>query len=88
MSRAKRRVGIEAVTRLVDAQAQSRVILLKQEAAGLECLILVLADTRHNRAAFVAAQPTLGPAFPVPSRAALAALRTGHVPPGNAVIFA
>ena len=44
-------IAIEAVTRLVDAQAQVRAILLKQRDASIACVVLVLADTRHNREA-------------------------------------
>lgn len=60
-----RRVGIEALTRLTDAQGQVRAILLKQEAAALSCMLLVLADTRHNRHMLRDADPTLRPSFPV-----------------------
>ena len=81
------RVGVEAVTRLLDAQGQVRVILLKQQAAGLECTVIALANTRHNRHAVVEAEPSLRPAFPLDSRWVLQELRAGRVPPANGVVL-
>jgi transcriptional regulator with XRE-family HTH domain len=82
-----RRVAVEAIGRLVDAQAQVRAATLKQEAAGVDRLLLVLAETRHNRFALAVGQPTIVPAFPEPARTALAALRAGELPAANAVIL-
>ena len=87
ISRGEVRVGVEAISRLVDAQAQVRAISLKQEAAGLECVVIVLADTRHNRVALRDAEPTLRPAFPLDSRAVLGALRAGEMPRANGVVL-
>ena len=81
------RIGVEAVTRLVDVQAQVRAILLKQEAAGIGRMVLVLADTRHNRAALTDGAPTLRPAFPLPARTVLRELASGRLPSGNGVIL-
>ena len=80
-------IGLEVITRLTDAQAQVRAALRKREDAGLTRVILALADTRHNRAAVAAAQPTLAPGFPASPRRVLHDLRQGVVPPGNGVIF-
>ena len=85
LANATRRVGIEAVTRLTDAQDQVRSFLLKQEAAALECMVVVLSDTRHNRQAVRDAGATLRPAFPGMSRSTLRDLRAGRVPPTNGV---
>lgn len=82
------RIGVEAVTRLLDAQAQARSILQKEEAMGLGCMVLVLADTRLNRLAARAGSATLGPAFPLGSRAVLADLRAGRPPGANGLAFA
>lgn len=79
------RVGVEAISRLVDSQGQTRPILLKQEAARLQRLVLVLADTRLNRRAVADGDPTLAPAFPCPAREAMRALRRGEAPSGNAI---
>ena len=82
------RIGVEAVTRLLDAQTQARSILQKEEAIGLGCMLLVLADTRLNRLAADAASATVGPAFPLGSRAVLADLRAGREPVANGLVFA
>ena len=81
------RIGVEAVTRLLDVQAQVRAITLKQDAAGLGRMVLVLADTRHNRAALIDGAPTLSPAFPLPARTVLRDLASGRVPRANGVIL-
>jgi hypothetical protein len=81
------KVGVEAVTRLVDAQAQTRPIMLKQEASGIPVLVLVLADSRLNRMAVVAGASTLAPAFPCSARSALGALRRGVAPAANAIVL-
>jgi transcriptional regulator with XRE-family HTH domain len=81
------RFGFEAISRFTDGQAQVRAALLKQEASGVDSMILVLADTRHNRRAIDEAAPTLRPSFPLGSRAVLRALRAGQIPRGNGVIL-
>ena len=81
------RIGLEVITRLSDAQAQVRAATLKQEAAGLDRMILILADTRHNRVAARAAAPTLVPAFPLSPRGLLVDLRAGRLPRANAVVL-
>ncbi|MEO6059660.1 MAG: helix-turn-helix domain-containing protein [Candidatus Limnocylindria bacterium] len=82
-------VGFELETRLVDAQATVRRAALKQRDAGMACmvLVLVLADTRANRAAIVEAAATLRTAFPLEPRAMAAALRNGSLPPGNGFLL-
>lgn len=80
------RLAIECVTRLEDAQATERAINGKQRDATIPRLLLVLAATRHNRAALAAA-PTLRAAFPLGNRAVLAALRAGRQPVANGLIF-
>lgn len=81
------RVGLEAITRLVDAQAQVRAALLKQEASGVDRMILVLTDSRHNRAALREAAATLRPAFALTTRQVLCALRRGELPTANGAIL-
>lgn len=81
------RIGLEVVSRLTDAQAQVRGIVLKQQASGIDRMILVLAETRHNRAALAAAAPTVMPAFPLSTRGVLAALRVGRLPESNGVML-
>ncbi|MGH2357541.1 MAG: hypothetical protein ACRDGJ_05955 [Candidatus Limnocylindria bacterium] len=79
--------GFELESRLTDAQALVRRILLKQRDAGLACMILVLADTLANRQAVAAADATLRPAFPLDARRVMAALRAGRTPEANGILF-
>lgn len=81
------RVGLEAITRLTDAQAQVRAALLKREASGVDRMILVLTDSRHNRAALRDAAATLRPAFALTTREVLRALRRNELPRANGVIL-
>lgn len=82
------RIGAEAIVRLTDVQAQVRSILLKQEASGVDRMVIVAADTRHNRLALRAAAPTLAPAFPLAARETLGRLRRGQLPQANGVVLA
>lgn len=77
----------EAETRLYDAQGQLRRIALKARDAGVDTVLLVLADTPRNRAAVRAAGPMITDAYPVPPRAALASLAAGRHPGGSALVF-
>ena len=88
IARGTSRVGVEAITRFIDNQGQVRPILLKQEASGLGSMILVLADTRHNRAAIEVADMTLRSEFPLRARAILAELRAGRQPASNGLLLA
>lgn len=81
------RVGVEAVTRILDVQAQTRSILLKQSVAQIPRMVLVLADTRHNRSALVDGAPTISPAFPLAHRALMRELRLGQLPSANGIAF-
>lgn len=81
------RIGVEAVTRLRDIQDVERRISLKRRDSDLDHVILLLANTRANRAARVgAAGRSLLAAFPVEPRLALDALADGRDPGGSAVI--
>jgi transcriptional regulator with XRE-family HTH domain len=81
------RIGVEAITRLADAQAQVRTIMLKQEAARLRCMLMVLADSRTNRRALRDGATTIDPAFPMRARGVLADLRGGRQPLANGVLL-
>jgi hypothetical protein len=73
--------------RLTDAQAQVRSAILKQEVARIERIVLVLAETRHNRAALEDAAATVLGAFPTSPREVLGALRTGWLPRANGIFL-
>ena len=87
LARPPYRIAVEAVVRLTDAQLQVRNAGLKQAAARIDRIVLVLADTRHNRLAVHAAAPTLVPAFPLSSRETLRSLRLGELPRANGVVL-
>jgi transcriptional regulator with XRE-family HTH domain len=87
ISRGGLRIGLEIITRLTDAQAQSWAALLKQEVAGLDRLVLVFAQTRPNRTALAAAWPTLQPSCSVRPRLVLASLRAGQPPAANGILL-
>ena len=79
-------VGVEAETRPSDLQALERRLALKQRDGEMPTIVLLLADTRHNRA-IVAGTPDLADRYPVRSRAALASLEAGADPGGSALIL-
>lgn len=80
------RVRVDAETHIGDLQAVERRVGLKQRDGRVDCVILLLADTKHHRELLDVAGHGLRSRFPVPQRAALAALGTGRSPRGNALI--
>ena len=78
---------VEADTRLVDVQTQTRRMALKLRDSAFEQVLWLLADTAHNRVAIRAARASLAVDFPVSARAALAALAVGRHPGGSALIL-
>jgi transcriptional regulator with XRE-family HTH domain len=80
------RIGVEAETRPNDGQALERRVALKERDGDVDCVVLLLADTRHNRA-FVRALPGLRERFVVHGSRALALLRVGARPEGNAIVL-
>jgi transcriptional regulator with XRE-family HTH domain len=83
----KRGLAVDAETRLHDVQALLRRLSLKARDAGVDHVLLVVADTRSNRAAVAGAADVLDAMFPVPSRRTLAALAEGRYPGGSALLF-
>ena len=83
----RRFIPTEAETRIHDIQAQFRRIELKVRDAGLEHVIVLIADTPANRAAIRAAIGVLADRFPISARRALTALGHGEHPRGSALIF-
>jgi transcriptional regulator with XRE-family HTH domain len=77
----------EGETRLYDAQAQLRRIAVKARDDGVEAVLLVIADTPRNRAAVRAAGSMITEAYPIRTRAALAALAAGRHPGGSVLVF-
>jgi transcriptional regulator with XRE-family HTH domain len=81
------RVPVEAETRLRDVQALSRRLGLKRRDDRQEVVILLVADTRHNRRVLRLAGPDLTAAFPTPGRAVLEALLKGETPRANGILL-
>ncbi len=81
------RIGVEAETRARDAQELQRRLALKQRDGMVDHVILLLADTRHNRSFLAAAGTGFRAAFPVDGRTALRALALPADPGGNAIVL-
>jgi transcriptional regulator with XRE-family HTH domain len=80
-------VPVDAETRLRDIQALTRRVALKARDDDQEVVILLVADTRHNRRVLRLAAADLAGMFPVPGRDVLAALVEGRKPRGSGVIM-
>ncbi len=81
------RIGVEAETRPTDLEALQRRLALKVRDGGVDMLILLLSDTRHNRALLRAHEDDLAGRFPVPGRRAVELLAAGVHPGGNAIVL-
>jgi transcriptional regulator with XRE-family HTH domain len=65
------RVGVEAETRPNDLQALDRRLGLKERDGGVEWIVLLLLESRHNRSFLAAHGPQLRTRFPMDGRRAL-----------------
>jgi hypothetical protein len=81
------RQGVEAETRLHDVQALQRRILLKQRDGDVDHVILLLADTRHNRTLLHGPGSVLTETFPMSARGLLGSLATGVYPAASGVVL-
>lgn len=81
------RGAVEAETRPVDIQALDRKLALKERDGGADWLILLLANTRHNRALLAGPGASLRARFPLDGRRALELLAAGVDPGANAIIL-
>jgi transcriptional regulator with XRE-family HTH domain len=79
-------IMVEAETRLGDVQALERAIGAKQRDLSIDRVILLVADTRHNRTV-VHGVEELGRRFPIATRACLGALARGRDPGGNGLVI-
>jgi transcriptional regulator with XRE-family HTH domain len=80
------RFGVEAETAPRDAQALARRLALKLRDGEVDGLVLIVRDGPRVRDFLTAGLVVLQPLFQVPPRRALASLRAGLRPPGNAII--
>lgn len=84
---ARARVAVEAETRLGDIQALSRKVELKRRDSDIDVVILVVADTRHNRAVLAAHRESLRAAFPLDGREVMASLTLGQAPRASGIVL-
>jgi transcriptional regulator with XRE-family HTH domain len=77
---------VEAETRLDDIQALERKINAKQRDLDISRVILLVADTRHNRSV-IATNPALRARFPLSTRACFAALAHCRGPSRDALVI-
>jgi transcriptional regulator with XRE-family HTH domain len=79
------RIGVEAETGLTDVQALERDINLKRRDAKLDRMILLVRDSRRNRRILSDAD-ALRRAYPLETRAVLAALTRGRDPGADGIV--
>lgn len=81
------RVGVEAETRVHDSQELQRRLTGKRRDGNVDHLILLLADTRHNRTFVRSIGEGFRSDFPLSGRDALAALSRSRDPGGSAIVL-
>lgn len=81
------RIGVIAETRIRDLQALFRREHQKQLDSGVDLLLLLVADTKHNRAVLAEASAVLRTAFPLGTRTVLTQLARGEAPEANGIVF-
>ena len=80
-------VAIDAETRLHDVQALQRRCETKLRDGHVDRLILLVADTRHNRAVLREHRAALASTFPLDSAAVMHALVRSEVPAANEIVM-
>ncbi len=81
-----RSIGVEAETRVTDVQAVARKVQLKKRDARLDVMLLLISDTQANRAVLALHREALRAAFPLDTRAVMAALVAGDAPPADGIV--
>jgi transcriptional regulator with XRE-family HTH domain len=80
-------IGVEVETPIRDVQRLVRHMRERERDGGADCVLLVLADTRANRALLPELLDALGPSFANGPRAVVRALRRGERLPGSGVVL-
>ena len=80
-------VPVDAEARLHDVQAWNRREALKRRDDNRDVVILLVADTRHNRHVLRLVAADLASEYPVRGADALAALAAGERPAGSAIVL-
>ena len=78
---------VEAETRIRDTQSKRRTLALKCRDAGVDRILLLVTDTRHNRHVLRLAADDFAEQFPLPGKAALASLQRGELPAASSIVF-
>lgn len=81
-----RSIGVEAETRITDVQAVGRKVQLKKRDGRLDVIILLVSDTQANRAVLALHREALRAAFPLDTRAVMAALAAGKCPASDGIV--
>lgn len=81
------RIGVEAETRPTDVQELTRRTKAKKRDGGVDCVILLLRDTRHVRRLLREHGTLIGTSFSLDSDAALASLASGRMPSVDSIIL-
>lgn len=81
-----RRAGCEAETRLADVQALERRLALKARDGDVDVVVLIVADTAHNRAVLERERATLRALLPLDGRDVRRALRLRQLPQASGLI--
>ncbi len=84
---AKGTLRVEAETRLRDVQALERRIALKQRDDEVNVVLLLVSDTKTNRAVIRAGDALLSARFPLSGRGVLRALRAGMCPEASGMVL-
>lgn len=79
--------GVELEVRLVDAQDLVRRIARKRRDSGLDVVVLVVAETRANRLATLAAAGIVAGDFPGNAASIKTELAAGRVPHSGGIVF-
>ena len=82
-----RTAGCELETRLSDIQALERRVTLKQRDGAVDVVILVIADTKHNRRMLDLHRDDLRGLLPLDSRQVLASFRQGRLPERSGIVL-
>jgi transcriptional regulator with XRE-family HTH domain len=80
-------VGADIESRVWDVQAIVRRTRLRERDGQVDHVLIVLADTAHNRRHIDELRQALGPAYATSPRAILRSLRAGRPLPGSGVVL-
>jgi len=80
-------VGVDIETRVTDIQALTRRTRIRERDGGVDAIVLVLADSAHNRRIADELRVNLGRAYATSPRSILRSLRSGERLVGGGVVL-